>query len=193
MLYLLFRLGEDRYAIEARWAVEVMPLVELQRTRHTTRGVAGWMNYRGRPVPAIDLSELTCGRPARELLSTRIILVEVPTSDSAVPEAANLELGTRNSILLGLIAERATELMRSDLPTEAARQPWELRSPGSCSPEPAAANFELGNPAHGLQTVATDYLGPVLMDGQGLVQLIQPQRLLTAEVRRALGQVVLEA
>ncbi|TAK97387.1 MAG: chemotaxis protein CheW [Verrucomicrobia bacterium] len=145
MLFLLFQIGNDRYALEAQQAVEVLPLVELKRVPQAPRGVAGLFNYRGRPVPAIDLSELTASRPARELLSTRIILV--PHTD----EAGRVQL-------IGLIAERATELLRRD-------------------------QKELVPPA----PPTSGYLGPVLMDEKGLVQLIQPQRLLTGEILRLTG------
>src|SRR5262245_16763915 len=117
MLFLLFQIGPDRYAIEARQTVEVLPLVELQRlpTRAAgSAGVAGIFNYRGRPVPAIDLSELTCGRPARACLSTRIIVVQ--HTDQA---------GRRQ--LVGLIAERATELLRREPTPEGRGQKSEVK------------------------------------------------------------------
>ena len=75
MLCLLFQIGDERYALEAKHAVEVIPFLNLRRIPGTPRGVAGIFNYRGRPVPAVDLCELTLGQPARERLSTRIIVV----------------------------------------------------------------------------------------------------------------------
>jgi chemotaxis-related protein WspB len=101
MLFLLFQLGKDRYALEAHRVVEVVPLLELKRLPHAPKGVAGVFNYRGRPVPAIDLSELTLDRPARECLSTRIIIVRHPAPGGA-------------EHLLGLVAEHATEMLRKD-------------------------------------------------------------------------------
>src|SRR6266403_5966949 len=75
MLFLLFQLGNDRYALEAKRVVEVVPLLALKRIPQAPRGVAGIFNYRGRPVPAVDLSELALGQPANERLSTRIIII----------------------------------------------------------------------------------------------------------------------
>jgi chemotaxis-related protein WspB len=63
--------------------------------------VAGVLNYRGAPVPVIDLSQLTLGRPAERRLSTRIVLVHYPDARG----------GTQ---LLGLIAERATHTVRRE-------------------------------------------------------------------------------
>ncbi len=101
MLFLLFQLGDDRYALDAGRVVEVLPLLELKRLPKSPSGLAGLFNYRGRPVPAIDLCELTLGHPAKECLSTRIILVNYAD-----------ELGA--SHLLGLIAERATGTLRKE-------------------------------------------------------------------------------
>jgi chemotaxis-related protein WspB len=101
MLFLLFQLGHDRYVLEARRVVEVLPLLALKQIPQAPRGVAGIFNYRGRPVPAVDLTELTLGQPARQSLSTRIILVNYPD-----------DAGTDR--LLGLIAEQATDIVRKE-------------------------------------------------------------------------------
>lgn len=101
MLFLLFKLGKDRYVLEASRVVEVLPLLELKEIPQAPKGVAGIFNYHGKPVPTIDLSELTMGRPAGERLSTRIILINYPDE-------------TGNQHLLGLIAEYATEIIRRD-------------------------------------------------------------------------------
>jgi chemotaxis-related protein WspB len=101
MLFLLFQLGKDRYALEASRVVEVVPLVELKQLPQAPKGVAGILNYRGRPVPVVDLCALTLGHAASELLSTRIIIINYPDAR-----------GTDR--LLGLIAERATEAVRRD-------------------------------------------------------------------------------
>jgi chemotaxis-related protein WspB len=109
MLFLLFQLGHERYALEASRVVEVVPLLALKRLPQAPRGVAGIFNYRGRPVPAVDLGELTLGRPAREHFSTRIIIIHYPDDH-----------GTDR--LLGLIAEQATELLR--------KEPQDFSEPG---------------------------------------------------------------
>jgi len=101
MLFLLFQLGNERYALQANRVVEVVPLLELRRMPQAPTGVAGIFNYRGQPVPAVDLCELTLGQPANERFSTRIIIVNYPDDQ-----------GTNH--LLGLIAEHATEMLRKD-------------------------------------------------------------------------------
>ena len=146
MLFLLFQIGDDRYALEARHAVEVIPYVALKRIPHAPRGVAGVFNYRGRPVPAVDLCELTVGRPARELLSTRIVVVSFSNREGRAQWT-------------GLIAEQATSMLR--------------REPGHFVP----SGVELGH---------APYLGPVIMDDQGVIQLLHPEHLLAENVRQLL-------
>lgn len=99
MLFLLFQLGKDRYAVEARRVLEVLPLVELKALPQAPRGVAGLFNLRGRPVPAVDLNELTFGVPARDRLTTRIVVV-------------NHTDGAGHERPLGLIAEYVTQTLR---------------------------------------------------------------------------------
>lgn len=100
MLFLMFRLGQDRYLLDAGQVEEVLPLLEVKALPAAPKGVVGAINYRGAPVPLIDLSLLALGRAATPLLSTRIILVKYP-----------VESGHK---LLGLIAERAIEAIERD-------------------------------------------------------------------------------
>lgn len=100
MLFLLFQLGEDRYAIEAVKVAVVLPLVVPKAIPGAPAAVAGAFDYNGTPVPLIDLSQLALGRPAQPRRSTRIIMVEYPMDD-----------GTQ---LLGLIAENASETLVRD-------------------------------------------------------------------------------
>lgn len=101
MLFLLFHLGDDRYALPAAQVAEVLPMVGIKQFPQAPLGVAGSLNYRGTPVPVLDLSALTLGVPAERRLSTRILLVHYPDAR-----------GERH--LLGLIAERATETVQRD-------------------------------------------------------------------------------
>jgi chemotaxis-related protein WspB len=101
MLFLVFQVGQDRYALEASRVVEIVPYLEIEPLSQAAQGVAGIFNYRGRLVPAVDLAALALGRPAQELLSTRIIVVNYPD-----------ENGTNH--LLGLIAEHATGMLRKE-------------------------------------------------------------------------------
>lgn len=99
MLFLQFRLGTDRYLLDSREVVEVLPLLELKHLPLAPAGVAGLFDYHGRPVPVIDLSAVMLRVPAASSLSTRLIVVRYP------PDA------DRQGVL-GLIAEHATSMLR---------------------------------------------------------------------------------
>ena len=146
MLFVLFQLGEDRYALDASRVVEVVPLLTLKELPQAPKGVAGIFNYRGQPVPAIDLSQLTLGRRAAERLSTRIIIINYTDSSGG-------------KHLIGLVTERATEMLRRD--------PKDFLEPG-------------------IRVAAAPYLGPVLMDDKGAIQWIDENRLLSDSVRQLL-------
>ena len=99
MLFLLFQLGDARYALDASLVAEVLPCIAVTGIPQAPTGVAGVLNYRGAPVPTIDLSQLMLGRPAQRRMSTRLVLVNVPD-------------GSGDSRLLGLITEKAPAFRR---------------------------------------------------------------------------------
>src|SRR4249920_4479 len=97
MLFVLFQVGKDRYALAASEIIEVLPLVELRGVPCAPPPVAGLFNYHGTPVPVIDMTQCMANQSARRWLSTRIILVKYAARED--------EIRT-----LGLMAERAVEV-----------------------------------------------------------------------------------
>ena len=146
MLFLLFQLGKEYYALDTAQIAEVLPLVSIKRIPLAPPGVAGVFECRGVPVPAIDLSQLVLGRPAECRLSTRMIVVRYPGDNG-------------EAHLLGLVAEKATEMMR--------REP---------------ADFV----ESGVNSAGAPYLGPVVTDARGLVQWVDVSKLLPETVRNVL-------
>ena len=65
MLFLLFKLDDDRYAIEADKVASVLPLVTAKKIPHAPAAIAGAFTHRGEAIPLMDLSRLTLGRAAR--------------------------------------------------------------------------------------------------------------------------------
>ncbi len=105
MLCLSFSVDAHRYALPARHIEAVLPLVALRPVPQAPAWVAGLMRYHGDAVPVLDLGLLAGGAPCALLLSTRIILVQIPS--------------TRGRI--GLRVERATDTMV--LPDAALHEP----------------------------------------------------------------------
>ena len=99
-LFLLFRIGSERYALRATEVAEVLPRLPLKPIAQAPNWVAGVFAYRGTVVPAIDLSALTFGQPAEARTSTRLVLVHY-RPDELQP-----------SHWLGLILEQATDTLR---------------------------------------------------------------------------------
>ena len=107
MLMLLFYVGDDRYALDSRRVVEVVPTVALKKLHGAPEYIPGLFNYRGHLVPVIDLCHMIQGTPARPYLSTRIVLVNCQLPDTSFANSDNLH----SPLILGLMAERVTETM----------------------------------------------------------------------------------
>jgi chemotaxis-related protein WspB len=101
MLYLVFQLGDDSYALDARHVVEVLPVVDLKHVPQAPASVAGVLNYRGTPVPVLDLTELLLERRSAARMNTRIVITRYA------------DLSGREHFL-ALLAERTTDMLRRE-------------------------------------------------------------------------------
>ena len=100
MLFLQFKINDNRYLLEARDIIEVVPYVNLKRISKAPGYVAGLLNYRGESVPVIDLSFLMSDKSSQEKLSSRIALINYKDSNRVV--------------CLGILIEQLTETVRHD-------------------------------------------------------------------------------
>lgn len=110
VLFLLFTLGEQRFALPARDIVEVLPLLPLKPIPQAPAWVGGVFAYRGQVVPVIDVCALTLGSPAVGRTSTRLVLVQH---------------GPAPARCLGLVLEHVSETLRCD---PAEFKPYGLRN-----------------------------------------------------------------
>ncbi|WP_339531645.1 chemotaxis protein CheW [Pseudomonas mucidolens] len=101
-LFLVFRIGNERYALKATEVAEVLPRLPLKPIAHAPAWVAGIFAHRGIMVPVIDLSALTFGALAQARTSTRLVLVNYPSEPS------------QECRWLGLVLEQATDTLRCD-------------------------------------------------------------------------------
>ncbi|AOE87173.1 chemotaxis protein CheW [Pseudomonas sp. TCU-HL1] len=97
-LYLQFRMGGDRYALDVQDVVEVLPLQHVKQVPEAPAWVAGVFAHRGVLVPVLDLGVLALGHRAQVRTSTRLVLVNYPLDG--------------RSRWLGLILEQATDTLR---------------------------------------------------------------------------------
>ncbi|KRC86450.1 Chemotaxis protein CheW [compost metagenome] len=139
-LYLLFRIGADRYALDAGDIVEVLGLRAFKQVPGAPGWVAGMTDRRGAAVPVIDLSALAGEGAAAAVSSTRLAMVRY---------RAGMQAGEQ---LLGLILEQATETVHYD---PAAFRPHALDNPDARYLGPVLSD------AHGMvQAVRVDDLLP---------------------------------
>lgn len=101
MLFLLFQIGRDRYALDAAQVAMVLPLARCKKVPGTPDWVEGLFSYGHQHIPVLDMSRLALGQPAAALMSTRLVLVHY-TPEGQSPQ------------LLGLVMEKATETLRCD-------------------------------------------------------------------------------
>ena len=99
MLLLTMNIGKERYGIDANAIIEVIPLVQLDQVPLIDDCILGIFNYRGMPTPVIDLCHLFTQVYCDKKLSSRIIITDIPISDSE----------TRK---IGLVAECVTEVIK---------------------------------------------------------------------------------
>ena len=114
MLMLLFRVGEESWAIAANEVREVLPLVALQAmaqgwsdgASHSSYWQAGLMNYRDQTLPVVDVSALLSGQAAEQTLNTRIVVIEVDESAGELAGQSRRQVG-----LMLSHASNTTQLM----------------------------------------------------------------------------------
>ncbi|KVU45131.1 chemotaxis protein CheW [Burkholderia ubonensis] len=157
MLFLLFELDGERYALEATRIVEVLALAPVKSIPGAPPWIAGAIDRHGKPVPVIDVAQLALGRAARRLRSTRLVVVRYCTPD-AQPDAPP-DSGSAAGRMLGLIVEHATQTCRID-----------------------PARFA----DSGIATPHARWLGPVAGDASGFVQWVDVRRMLDDDARTLL-------
>jgi len=101
MLFLIFQIGNERYALDAAQVAVVLPPAPCKQVPEAPPWVRGIFSHDGRNVPVLDVSMLALDMPAAARLSTRMVLVHY-TPEGQAPQ------------LLGLIVERATDTLRCE-------------------------------------------------------------------------------
>lgn len=102
MLILGLSIGNERYGIEAKRVIEIVPLISLKKVPLAEKSIKGIFNYRGHPTPVIDLCQLFEHRDCNDSLSTRIIIVEYKALSGL-------------SRPIGLIAEFITDVIKCEI------------------------------------------------------------------------------
>lgn len=96
MLFVLFHVKGECYAVSARQIVEIVPMARLRVIPKTPNYVAGLLNYRGAGIPVLDLCALFANVACQALISSRVMLV-------------NFRDDRGGEHVLGLMAENVTD------------------------------------------------------------------------------------
>ena len=96
MLFLQFKINDNRYVLEAKDIIEVVPYANLKQIPKAPAFVAGLLNYRGDTVPVIDICFLMSDKVCQPKLSSRIALVNYIADDG-------------RAVRVGLLIEHLTE------------------------------------------------------------------------------------
>lgn len=75
MLFLLFQIADDIYALDTQQIVEVLPLVDVKKIPRAPSAVSGLFTYHGVTIPLVDLSVLANDTESQRIMSTRIVVV----------------------------------------------------------------------------------------------------------------------
>jgi len=112
MLLVLFKIGEDSYAINTESIVEIIPSIKLRHLTGVPDYIAGVFDYRGKIVPVVDINIRTIKKPVKQRLSTRIILLRYPFTEDQQP-------------IVGIMGEGMTDIIEID---ESKIQEKEIKS-----------------------------------------------------------------
>jgi chemotaxis-related protein WspB len=110
MLAVLFNLGDQRRGLAVSLVERVVP-APPGRSASGAPAPFEIISYHGQDVPLVDLALLAGGLPSRPHLGTRVILVRHPDPPR----------------LLGLLAERVTEVLHLSAPGPGEPVPGEAR------------------------------------------------------------------
>lgn len=100
MLFLMFELDGERYALDVREIAHVLPLAPARPFPGTPAYIAGVIDHEGAPVPVVDMPMLALGRPARAWMSTRLVLVYLRDEYADFADADNHAAPRRLALLL---------------------------------------------------------------------------------------------
>ncbi len=145
-LYLQMYVNNNRFALPAKDVIAIVPVVAMHEIPKAPDYLPGILNYHGNSVPVVDVRALLTGTKSNNRLSTRIIIIRFETENES-------------ERMIGLLAERLTEVMRVD-----------------------ESNFKNS----GVENNEAKYLGDVLTDESGILQRLKISELLPETAKKML-------
>ena len=82
MLYLELMVAEQKYLLDSSCVEEVLPIAKLRKVSKAGEYISGLLNFRGFPIPVVDIGFLLSGKKTKYFMNTRIVVVKVSTEIS---------------------------------------------------------------------------------------------------------------
>ncbi len=101
MLSILFKIDDKPYALNSADVVEITPLTSLKEVPSAPSSLSGLMNYRGKPLPVIDICIASHKRACKRHMNSRIIITNVLSAAGV-------------SYTLGLLVENVAGMIRHE-------------------------------------------------------------------------------
>jgi len=98
--FLTFTLGREMFALDISSVREILDMTDITHIPQTPPAVRGVVNVRGAAVPVIDLRLRFGMEEVERTVNTRIIIVEIPSSDGVT--------------VLGAIADSVKEVLEME-------------------------------------------------------------------------------
>ena len=149
-LYIQFVVDNNRFVISAADVIGIVPLATLHDVPRAPEYVVGILNYHGTSIPVIDLTSLMAGKKSEYRLSARIVLLKIQSTG-------------QNSPVVGLLAEKVTEVMRL---------------------------YDDEFKKSGVKNNDAKYLGDVVTDNYGILQRLNISELLPISAKKMLFEYV---
>lgn len=145
-LYMQFYVTGSRFVLPAQDVIAIVPVVLLHEVPKAPDYVVGILNYHGESVPVLDVRTLMTGARTDNRLSSRIAIIRYAMTK-------------RKQRLIGLLAEKLTEVMRLD-----------------------ESQFK----ASGVTSENARYLGDVVTDSRGILQRLKISELIPPGAQKLL-------
>jgi chemotaxis-related protein WspB len=94
MLFVTAQIDGDLYAIDSRFVIEIIPIIDIKSHQLNSNDNLGYINYRGAQIPIFDLTQLVAGRISKEVFSSRIMILDIEEK------------------VFGLLSEQVTETLK---------------------------------------------------------------------------------
>ncbi len=108
MQTVVFQVGAERFAIDSRAIVIVIPGIAPRPVPGAHEALTGVIDYRGIVVPILDLCRLFDGTPCPERLANRILICDLSGAGSRWWES------DKEADYLGILAENVTRVLDVD-------------------------------------------------------------------------------